>query len=179
MGNTVTIHDKQFRKYISTAKVQKAVAGIAKKINKDYKNERPVFLSVLNGSFMFTTDLLKQLKIECEVSFIKVSSYSGTGSTGKVNELIGLNENLKDRSVIILEDIVDSGNTIKKIIPELKQCDPKQVRIAALFFKPDAFKGSIKPDYIGIEVPNDFLVGYGLDYNGLGRNLSDIYKLKS
>lgn len=179
MGKTVTIHDKEFKSYISSAKIQRAVAGIAKKINKEFKNERPVFLSVLNGSFMFTADLLKQLKMECEVSFVKVSSYSGTGSTGKVRELIGLNENIKGRTVIILEDIVDSGNTLKKITPELKKHRPLQIRIATLFYKPDAFKGDTKPDYIGIEVPNDFLVGYGLDYNGLGRNLSDIYKLKS
>ena len=151
---------------------------MAERINKDFKNEKPIFLSVLNGSFLFTADLLKKIKIECEVSFTKISSYSGTQSTGNVNTLIGISENLKDRTVIILEDIVDSGNTLEKIIPELKKQQPKQIITATLFFKPNAYKKKIKLDYIGIDMPNDFLVGYGLDYDGLGRNLSDIYILK-
>lgn len=179
MGKTVIIHDKQFKKYISSAKIRKAIDGIAKNINKDYKDKRPVFVSVLNGSFMFTSDLMKKIKVECEVTFIKVASYSGVKSTGKIHELIGLNENLRGRSVVILEDIVDSGNTISKVLEELTKQGPKSIEVVALFFKPDAFRGNHKPDYIGLEVPNDFIIGYGLDYNGLGRNLSDIYTLKS
>jgi hypoxanthine phosphoribosyltransferase len=178
MEGRIQIHDKNFKKYISSAKIQKAVADIAKKINKDFKGGKPVFLSVLNGSFMFTADLLKKVNIECEVSFVKIASYSGTKS-GKINTLIGLNGILKNRSVIILEDIVDSGNTIEKIIFELKKYKPAQIKIATMFFKPGSYKKKIPLDYIGMEVPNDFIVGYGLDYNGLGRNLSDIYKLKS
>jgi len=178
MTKTVTIHDKKFKKFVSSAKIQKAIAKIAVGINKDFKNEKPIFLSVLNGSFLFTADLLKKIKIECEVSFTKISSYSGTQSTGNVNTLIGINENLKSRTVIILEDIVDSGNTLEKIISELQKHNPEKVIVVALLFKPDAYKKKVKLDYIGINMPNDFLVGYGLDYDGLGRNLSDIYILK-
>lgn len=179
MASTITLHDKQFRKYITSAKIQKAISVLAKKINADYKNECPVFVSVLNGSFMFTADLLKKVKINCEVSFVKVASYSGAQSTGNVNTLIGLTNNLKGRSVIVLEDIVDSGNTIVKLMRELKKQKPKNIHVATLFFKPEAYQGTIPPDYIGIKVPNDFIVGYGLDYDQLGRNLSDIYILKS
>ena len=178
MAKTITIHNKVFKKFISSVKIQKAIGKMAERINKDFKNEKPIFLSVLNGSFLFTADLLKKIKIECEVSFTKISSYSGTQSTGNVNTLIGINENLKGRTVIILEDIVDSGNTLEKIIPELKKHQPKQIITATLFFKPNAYKKKIKLDYIGIDMPNDFLVGYGLDYDGLGRNLSDIYIFK-
>jgi hypoxanthine phosphoribosyltransferase len=178
MANRITIQDKRFVKYISSQQIQKAIVGIAKKINKDFKGKKPIFLSVLNGSFLFTADLMKKVTIECEVSFIKVASYSGTQSIGKVNELIGLNENLKSRNIIILEDIVDSGNTIEKVIRDLKKHHPKQIKIATMFFKPNAYKKKMKLDYVGMEVPNDFLVGYGLDYNGLGRNLSDIFMME-
>lgn len=179
MGTTVSIHDKNFVKSISSAKIQRAISGIATKINKDFKDQQPLFISVLNGSFMFTADLLKKVKCECEVSFVKMASYSGTSSSGKVNELIGLNQDIKGRTVIVLEDIVDSGSTIQKLIPELKKRGPKTIKIATLFFKPDKYESDLKLDYIGIEVPGGFLVGYGLDYDGLGRNLSDIYTLKS
>jgi hypoxanthine phosphoribosyltransferase len=178
MPKEVTIHDKTFEKFISSVKIQRAIGKMAARINKDFKNDKPIFLSVLNGSFLFTADLLKKIKIECEVSFTKISSYSGAASTGKINTLIGINENLKGRTVIILEDIVDSGNTLEKIIPELKKHQPLKIIVATLFFKPNACKKKIKLDYIGIEMPNDFLIGYGLDYDGLGRNLSDIYILK-
>ncbi|MBI4930148.1 MAG: hypoxanthine phosphoribosyltransferase [Bacteroidetes bacterium] len=179
MTNTITIHNKKFKRFISSRKIQNAIEKIAERINKDFKNEKPVFLSVLNGSFLFTADLLKKVKIECEISFTKISSYSGTQSTGIVNTLIGISEDLKGRTVVILEDIVDSGNTLEKIISELQKHNPKKIKIATLLFKPDAYKKKIKLDYIGINMPNDFLVGYGLDYDGLGRNLSDIYILKS
>ncbi len=178
MAKIVTIHGKTFTKFLSSAKIQKAISEIALQMNKDFKNDKPVFLSVLNGSFLFTADLLKKIKIECEVSFTKISSYSGTASTGNVNTLIGINENLKGRTVIVLEDIVDSGNTLEKIIAELKKLKVKKIIVATLLFKPSAYKKKIELDYIGIEMPNNFLVGYGLDYDGLGRNLSDIYILK-
>jgi len=177
MGKNITVYDKKFTLYIPSRKIQKAISGIAKRINKDFAGKRPVFISVLNGSFRFTADLMSKINIECEVSFVKVASYSGTRSTGKINTVIGLNENLRGRSIIILEDIVDSGNTIQKVAAELKKHSPEQVKIATMFFKPHAYKKQILLDYVGMKVPNDFLVGYGLDYNGLGRNLSDIYIL--
>ena len=177
MGKKVLIHGKRFEKIISTKQIQKAVESIAAKINKDFKNKKPIFVSVLNGSFLFTADLLRKIKSECEVSFIKVSSYSGTKSKGKVKRLIGLNENLKGRTIIVIEDIVDSGNTIENIMVELKKHKPEEIRIATLFFKPDAYKKKIKIDYIGMKMSNDFIVGYGLDYDGLGRNLEDVYIL--
>lgn len=178
MGKVVTIHGKRFVQFISSKKIQEAVAKIAEQINKDIKKKRPIFISVLNGSFLFTGDLLRKIKFECEVSFIKISSYSGIKSKGEASTLIGINENLKGRTIVILEDIVDSGNTLEKIVSELKKHSPGQIKIATLFFKPDAYKKKIKVDYIGMKIPNDFIVGYGLDYDGLGRNLSDIYILK-
>ena len=177
MAEGIQIHGKKFKKFISSDKIRKAVAKMAKQINRDFKKERPIFISVLNGSFLFTADLLKQIDLECEVTFVKLASYKGVISTGTINTLIGVNEDLRGRSVIILEDIVDSGNTISKLVPELKGYDPKAIKIATLFFKPDAYKKKIKIDYIGMSVPNDFIVGYGLDFNGLGRNLQDIYIL--
>jgi hypoxanthine phosphoribosyltransferase len=179
MKKSVTVHDLKFMLLISSRKIQDAIAVIAKKIDRDFKNQNPLFLAVLNGSFLFAADLLKKIKIECEISFIKVSSYSGTTSTGKVNTLIGVNENLHKRPVIILEDIVDSGNTLEIVMSEIKKHNPATVRIATLLFKPEAYKKQIALDYVGIKVPHRFLVGYGLDYNGLGRNLKDIYALKS
>lgn len=178
MGKTITIHDKKFVKIISSAKIQKSISKTAKKINKDFQNKKPIFISVLNGSFLFAADLLKQIKCKCEISFIKVSSYSGTQSTGNVNTLIGLNENLEGRTVIILEDIVDSGNTLEKVMEELKYHQPKSIKVATLFFKSEAYTKKIKLDYIGIKVPNKFLLGYGLDFDGLGRNLQDVYRME-
>ncbi len=171
------MYDKEFRKHISSLKIRKAVRKIARKLNKDYKAEKPLFISVLNGSFLFAADLVRKINFECEISFIKVASYSGTKSTGKISTLIGLNEDLKGRSVIILEDIVDSGRTLERIKADLKKHGVKKIRVASLFFKPGAFKGEIKPEYVGMDLSNDFIVGYGLDYNGLGRNLQDIYVL--
>jgi len=164
---------------ISSRKIQDSITIIAKKIDKDFKNQNPLFLAVLNGSFLFAADLLKKIKIECEISFIKVSSYAGITSTGKINALIGVNENLHKRPVIILEDIVDSGNTLEAVMGEIKKHNPDTIRIATLFFKPEAYKKKIILDYVGLKVPNKFLVGYGLDYNGLGRNLKDVYALPS
>ena len=138
-----------------------------------------MLIPVTKFIFFIIIDLLKKIKIECEISFIKVSSYSGTTSTGKINTLIGVNENLQKRPVIILEDIVDSGNTLEAVMGEIKKHNPDTIRIATLFFKPEMYRKKIALDYIGIKVPNKFLVGYGLDYNGLGRNLKDIYALKS
>src|ERR1035437_6803196 len=148
MAKTIQVHDKKFRKIISFEKIQKANNIIANKINKDFKNKKPIFISVLNGSFLFTADLIKKVNIECEISFIKISSYSGTQSTGNMNTLIGLNETLKGRNVVVLDEMVDSGNTIEIVIGELKKLNPESLKIATLFFKPEAYKKNIKLDYI-------------------------------
>ncbi len=173
----VTLHDKTFALSIPNADIQQAIEKVAAQINKDMAGEIPVFVGLLNGAFMFAADLLKLIDVPCEVSFIKYSSYAGTQSVGKVSELIGLNTDLKNRTVIILEDIIDSGLTIDKLLKDLQSKELKQVKIATLLYKPDAFKAHYAIDYVGMPVPNDFIVGYGLDYNELGRNLKDIYTL--
>ncbi len=173
----VIIHGHTFKTKISAAQIQKAVTDVARQINADLKDKKPLFLAVLNGSFMFVADLMKKLTIECEISFIKVASYEGTTSKGKINELIGINEDLKGRTVVIIEDIIDTGNTIENIMEQLKDHGAVDIKIATLLFKPDAYIKTIPIEYTAIVVPNDFLVGYGLDYNGLGRNLADIYVL--
>jgi hypoxanthine phosphoribosyltransferase len=177
MKDVRTIHDKQFQSYISAAEIQSAVERLAQDLEKDYQGKDMIFLSILNGSFMFTSDLLKCMTSNVEVSFVKVSSYIGTATTGRVDELIGLNTDLKQRSVIILEDIVDTGITIDKVLTLLKTQDVESIETCTLLFKPEAFLGKNRPKYIGMEIPNKFVVGYGLDYNELGRNLKEIYQL--
>ena len=173
----VTLKDKTFGINIENSEILAAVERVADQINADYKDEVPLFISVLNGAFIFTADLMKFLTVDCLVSFAKFSSYEGTESTGKVKTLMGFGEEVNGRSIIILEDIVDSGTTVEHIMEQMSAYQPKDVRIATLLFKPDAYKKDIPIHYKAIEVPNDFLVGYGLDYDGLGRNLKDIYKL--
>ncbi|MDX2173799.1 MAG: hypoxanthine phosphoribosyltransferase [Bacteroidota bacterium] len=177
MSNLVTLKDKQFKPYISQYKIAEAVENIAKSINTDLVDEFPVFLVVLNGSFMFAADLLKEVTIPCEISFIKVASYFGTTSKGTVTELIGLTEDITGRTVVIIEDIVDTGITLDRLVNVLSRKNVKQIKVAAALFKPDSYTKEIKVDYIGMEIPNDFVVGYGLDYDGLGRNLKEIYVL--
>ncbi len=174
---TVTLKDKTFELSIPYEEIQAAIRQIAKEINLDYAGEEPLFLAVLNGSFMFAADLMKEIGLTCAISFVKLASYHGTESTNKVKKLIGLNEEIRGRSIIILEDIVDSGLTMEKILEELKTIQPKDISIATLLLKPDALERDIEIDYVGIEIPNDFIVGYGLDYDGLGRNLKNIYKI--
>jgi len=175
---TVKLWDKEFRISYPAKEISKDIEALADSINRDLANENnPLFISVLNGSFIFTADLIRLLTIPCEVTFVKLSSYEGTSTTGQVNQLIGLTENIEGRTVVILEDIVDTGITLAKLIETLNSFDPKNVKVATLLFKPDSYKGKIKIDYIGKSIPNDFIVGYGLDYNGLGRNLADIYTL--
>lgn len=173
----IKLHDKEFKLSISPEQINEAVSKIAENLNRDFAGETPLFLSILNGSFMFTADLLKKIKMNCHVSFVKLSSYHGSASTGKVTELIGLSEGIKGRSVVIVEDIVDTGTTLECLVNQLKLHSPKQVKIATLLLKPEAFSGIVHLDYVGIEIPNDFIVGYGLDYNELGRNLEGIYKI--
>lgn len=177
--NSIKIHDLTFEIQITSTAIEQAVSEVAQKINNDLKGKKPLFLAVLNGSFMFASDLLKKITIECEISFVKVASYEGTSSTGEIKGLIGVNENIKGRTVVIIEDIVDTGNTVENVWNELKNKGAVEVKIATLLFKPLAYTKTLPIDYVAIKVPNDFLVGYGLDYNGLGRNLADIYVKKN
>lgn len=171
----ITLKDKQFKPYITADTINEAVKNVAQKINTDLKNDFPIFLVVLNGSFMFAADLLREVNIPCEISFIKLASYIGITSSGTVSELIGLNENLKNRTVVIVEDIVDSGATLDKLMQALEDRNIKAIKIVTALFKPDTYKKNYTIDYIGMKIKNEFVVGYGLDYDGLGRNLKDIY----
>ena len=174
----IKLHDLEFEPYLGPEKIQDTVKQLAEKLSKDYALKTPIFLGILNGAFMFLSDLLKHYQGDCEVSFTKLASYKGTSSTGDVSTLLGAG-NLKNRDVIVIEDIVDTGLTLEHIVSQLKKEGVASFKIASLFFKPEAYKKSLPIDYIGLEIPNKFIVGYGLDYNGLGRNLPEIYQLKS
>ena len=173
----VKVLDKEFKLTIPEENILKAVDEVANRINRDLEGKNPLMLCVLNGSFMFASDLMKRITIPCEISFVKLSSYQGTGSSGKVKELIGLNENIEGRTVVLLEDIVDTGLTICNTIDQVKALGPADVRVATMLFKPDACKKDVTLEYVGMSIPNDFIVGYGLDYDGYGRNLRNIYTL--
>lgn len=174
----IKLHDKYFRPFISSEKISHAIGEVAKKLNNDYKErEAPLFLAVLNGSFMFAAHLLERLDFTCEISFIKLSSYSGTSSTGAVKEVLGLVSPVKGREVIVVEDIVDTGNTVVELHDLLMEKGASGVKICTLLLKPDAYKKDLKIDYTAISIPNDFIVGFGLDYNELGRQYKDIYVL--
>ena len=175
----ITLNGLQFQEYISEATLLKAIDEVATQINSDFKGKEPVFLVVLNGAYKFATELLSRFEGDCEIEFIKMSSYDGTSSTGQVQTHIPLEADLEEREVVIVEDIVDSGNTIEKITQMMVQSGVNKYRIASLFYKPEAYTKEYKIHYVGLEIPNDFIVGYGLDYNGLGRNLNAIYKLKT
>lgn len=177
--DSIKLHDKYFTPFISAQEIDNAVKKVAQDIETDLKGEQPLFIGILNGSFMFVADFVRHYKNNCEVSFVKLSSYKGTSSTGKIKELVGLQENIEGRTVVILEDIIDTGNTLQEIYQIFKDKKVKTLKIATLFFKPDVFKKDLKIDYIGLSISNKFIVGYGLDYDGLGRNLSDIYQLKT
>lgn len=164
-----------FKLSIPNSELVKTIERLAVEITKDMKGKQPLFVCILNGSFIFAADLLKEIKLPCEVSFVKMQSYEGTDTTGMVKELIGFGEEIKGRDVIILEDIVDSGNTMEKVVKRLRETEVKSLKIATLFYKPEAYKKDIPLSYVGLKIPNDFIVGYGLDYDGLGRNLKDIY----
>ena len=173
----VKVHDKTFRLSIPEKEILGAIDRMAEELYRDYSDKDPIFIAVLNGAFIFASDLFKVLKFPCSISFIKLASYQGTSTTGNVKQLIGLNEDLTNREVIILEDIIDSGISMQNLLPQLNELNPVNIRIASLLFKPEAFKGNYPIDYIGLTIPNDFIVGYGLDYNGYGRNLKQIYTL--
>lgn len=172
---TIRIKDKQFKTFITEEQILKEVARVGEEINRDLADATPLFVSVLNGSFMFTADLMKHVSVPCEISFVKLASYAGTSSTGKVKELVGLNDDITGRTIVIVEDIIDTGLTMERLIETLKARNPKEIRIATLLVKPDKLKVDLDINYIAMSIPNDFIVGYGLDYDGLGRNYRDIY----
>lgn len=173
----IQVLDKKFQPYLTVAQIDEQIKRLAADINKEYAGKRPLFIAILNGSFMFASDLFKELTIDAEICFIKLASYKGTRSTGHVITSIGLDEPLKDRHVIVVEDIVDTGKTLNEFLPQLVAQQPASLKIASLLHKPDALVHPIKIDYLGFSVPNKFLLGYGLDYDGLGRNLREIYQL--
>ncbi len=177
VSEIITIKDKKFKRFIPHEQIQAAIQKSADLINRELKNELPVFLVVLNGAFIFAADLLKEINIPCEISFIKVASYHGTSSSGTVNELIGLTEDISGRTVVIVEDIVDTGITLEKIIGVLNKKNVKQIKVATLLLKPRSYKKEFKINYSGLSIGDEFVVGYGLDYDGLGRNLKEIYVL--
>lgn len=173
--SVIQIKDKRFKTFIPEEQIMKEVARVADEINRDLSGTNPLFISVLNGSFMFTADLMKHLTMPCEVSFLKLASYEGTSSTGKVKELVGLGDDITGRTVVIVEDIVDTGLTMKQLVETLRARGPKDIKIATLLVKPDKLKVELDINYVAMNIPNDFIVGYGLDYDGLGRNYRDIY----
>lgn len=175
--NKIQIHDKAFEILLEKDTISKRTRLIGIQLNVDYENRCPIFIGVLNGSFIFMADLLKEMNVSCEVAFVRVASYEGTTSTGEVRETLGLPDDLHNRDVVIVEDIVDTGLTLQHILKKVHQQKPASVTVCSLLFKPDALKEQI-PEliYVGFEIPNEFVVGYGLDYNGLGRNLTDIYR---
>lgn len=173
--STIQIKDKSFTTFITEDKILKEVSRVADEINRDLAGTEPLFLSVLNGSFMFTADLMKRINFPCDISFVKLASYQGTSSSGKVKELVGLNENIEGRTVVIVEDIIDTGFTMRGLVETLRSKNPKDIRIATLLVKPDKLQVKLDIDYVAMNIPNDFIVGYGLDYDGKGRNYRDIY----
>jgi len=175
--NEITVLDREFSVYITEDEIQSRITALAEKINEDLKGQDVLFFGVLNGVFLFAADIFRQINLECQVSFIKLASYDGTSSTGKIKELIGWNEDITGKTVIVLEDIVDTGATLERVIAELKLRKAADIKICTLLFKPEAYTRDIPIDYIGFEIPNNFVVGYGLDYDGYGRNLRAIYKL--
>ena len=174
---TLKVHDKEFVPYITAAQIEEQVNRVAAEINKDYENKKPLFIAILNGAFIFAADLFKKINVESEICFIKLASYKGVKSTGKVITAIGLDAELYGRDVIIIEDIVDTGKTLSQFLPQLEHHHPASLKIATLLHKPDAMVHPIKIDYLGFTIPNKFVLGYGLDYDGLGRNIKEIYQL--
>lgn len=173
----IKVKDKEFRLMLSKEVISNAIKAAADKINNDLKGEEPLFLAVLNGSFMFASDLMKNININSQISFVKLASYEGMASGGKVREVFGLSENIEGRTIVIVEDIVDSGRTMKMLLESLNTRNPAKILIATFLFKPAALVCDIKPDYVAIEIPDEFVVGFGLDYDGLGRNLPEVYTL--
>jgi len=175
---TIKIKDKEFEIFIPSEEIYKAIDIVAEKMNKDLEGKNPLFVCVLNGSFMFAADLMKRITIPCEISFVRMSSYCGTTTTGDVKMVYGLEENIEGRTIVVVEDIVDTGNTMERMLKQLNALDPEEIKVSTLLFKPEALQHDVQLDYIALNIPSDFILGYGLDYDGYGRNLPDIYKLK-
>jgi len=173
----VKILDKEFKLFISEKRIQEVVEEMAHRMNKELKGQKVFFIGILNGCFMFVADLVKHLDLDCTITFLKLASYQGTSSTGKVKRLIGLNEDIKGQTVVVLDDIVDTGITLDFIQKQLRGYEPAEIKLATLLYKPKACRHDVSLDYVGIEIPDDFVVGYGLDYNGYGRNLRQIYTI--
>lgn len=174
----IKVHDKEFSPFIPFGKIEAETKRIAGEINTDLEGKTPLFLSILNGSFMFAADLLKHITLDCEISFVKLASYSGTVSTENVRQLIGFDEDIYGRTVVVVEDIIDSGLTMERVLEQLKDMGAHEIYVATLLFKPNAFKRDYKVHYKGFDIGNEFIIGYGLDYNRQGRNLRDIYIIK-
>jgi hypoxanthine phosphoribosyltransferase len=173
----IRVHDKNFEPFLSEEEIARRIKEVAKQLNQDYAGKRPVFIAILNGAFMFASDLFKQLEIDAEICFIKLASYKGTRSTGHIVTAIGLDFDLFGRNVVIIEDIVDTGKTLHHFLPQLHHQQPASLKIVALLHKPEAMVYPLAIEYLGFTIPNKFVVGYGLDYDGLGRNISSLYKL--
>jgi len=173
----IRVLDKTFREFISENEINEKIEALAERINKDYEGREVVFLGILNGAFLFAADLFKRINLKAKISFVKLASYEGTKSSGTVKELIGWNEDIKNKTIIIVEDIVDTGNTLERIVDELVIRKVSEIKIATLLVKPEAYTKDIRLDYVGFEIPNSFVIGYGLDYDGYGRNLPSIYTL--
>jgi hypoxanthine phosphoribosyltransferase len=173
----IRVHDKQFEPYLDAAIIKERIQAIASQLSKDYAGKKPLFIAILNGSFMFAADLFKELAVDAEICFIKLASYKGTKSTGQVITAIGMDMDIFGREVVIVEDIVDTGKTLSEFLPQLEHQQPASLKIVALLHKPEATVFPIKIDYLGFSIPDKFVVGYGLDYDGLGRNIKEIYKL--
>ena len=177
--NTVTYNGLTFKPFITSEQITERVHEIAAEISESYKGRNPLVICVLNGAFPFATELFMNLEIDAEIAFVRLQSYEGTESTGSVREVIGLTESVKNRSVIIVEDIIDTGRTMAKFLERLKTQEPADVKVATLLFKPDALLEQLTPDYVGFSIPSKFIIGYGLDLDGQARNLKDIYVLQS
>ncbi len=175
--HSIKVHDKEFVPYLTPAEIAEQVKRVASEINRDYADKKPLFIAILNGAFMFASDLFKEINVDAEICFIKLASYKGVKSTGQVVTAIGLDADIYHRDVIIVEDIVDTGKTLSHFLPQLAHHHPASLKIAALLHKPDAMIHPITIDYLGFTIPNKFVVGYGLDYEGLGRNIKEIYQL--
>ncbi|MFD2786700.1 hypoxanthine phosphoribosyltransferase [Hymenobacter rubripertinctus] len=172
----ISLHNKQFEPYLSAQELTTAIRDVAARLNQEYAGQQLLFVVVLNGSFMFAADLLKEISLPCEVCFIRVASYQGTSSTGEVKQVLGLTEDLRGRHVVILEDIVDTGHTMRMLLDTLGAQAPASLEVATLFLKPECLQHELALRYVGLSIPNDFIVGYGLDFDGLGRNYPDVYK---
>ena len=176
MKETVIL-DKKFREIITADAIDERINEMAREINNDFSGREAVFLGILNGAFLFAAEIFKRIEVKSKISFVKLASYEGTRSSGSVKELIGWNEDISNMNIIILEDIVDTGHTLERIVGELRVRNVAEIKVATLLFKPDAYEKNIPVDYIGFKIPSDFVVGYGLDYDGYGRNLPSVYTL--